>query len=79
MNLVSLEYFITNKTQNMDLNALLSKKIETIFFAMTRCSLPYIECIPEAFLGNPGVEQTLPITHPTTDIKINADIWLCQL
>ena len=42
MNLVSLEYFLTNKTQNMDPNALLSEKIETIFFAMTRCSLPYI-------------------------------------
>ena len=35
MNLVSLEYFMTNKTQNMDMNALLSEKIETIFFAMT--------------------------------------------
>ena len=31
INLVSLEYFLTNKTQNMDLNALLSEKIETIF------------------------------------------------
>ena len=31
MNLVNLEYFLTNKTQNMDLNALLSEKIETIF------------------------------------------------
>ena len=26
MNLVGLEYFLTNKTQNMDLNALLSEK-----------------------------------------------------
>ena len=42
MNLVGLEYFLTNKTKNMDLNALLSEKIETIFFAMTRCSLPYL-------------------------------------
>ena len=41
MNLVSLEYFLTNKTQNMDLNALFAKKIETIFFAMTRYSLLY--------------------------------------
>ena len=41
MNLVSLEYFLTNKTQNMNLNALLSEKIGTIFFAMTRCSLLY--------------------------------------
>ena len=41
MNLVSLEYFLTNKTQNMDLNALHSEKIETIFFAMSKCSLPY--------------------------------------
>ena len=39
MNLVSLEYFQTNKTQNMDLNALLSEKIETIFFAMISYSL----------------------------------------
>ena len=31
MNLGSLEYFLTNKTQNMDLNALLSEKFETIF------------------------------------------------
>ena len=44
MNLVSLEYFVTNKTQNMDRNALLSEKIETIFFAMPRCSLLYIDC-----------------------------------
>ena len=36
MNLVSLEYFLTYKTQNMDLNAVLSEKIETIFFVMTR-------------------------------------------
>ena len=36
MNLVTLEYFLTNKTQNMDLNALFSEKIGTIFFAMTR-------------------------------------------
>ena len=42
MNLVSLEYFLTNKTQNMDLNALLLEKFEAIFFATTRCSLPYI-------------------------------------
>ena len=42
MNLVSLEYFLTNMTQNMDFNALLSEKIETIFFAMTRHSLLYI-------------------------------------
>ena len=42
MNLVvSLEFFLTNKTQNIDLNALLSEKIETICFAMTRCSLLY--------------------------------------
>ena len=33
MNLVSLKYFLTNKAQNIDLNALLSEKIETIFFA----------------------------------------------
>ena len=31
MNLVNLEYFLTNKKQNMDLNVLLSEKIETIF------------------------------------------------
>ena len=36
MDLVSLEYFLTNKIQNMDLNALLSEKIKTFFFAMTR-------------------------------------------
>ena len=42
MNLVSLEYFLKNKTQNMDLNALLSEKIKTIFFAITRCSLLYV-------------------------------------
>ena len=42
MNLVSLEYFLTYKNQNMDLNALLSQKIETIFFAMTRCILLYV-------------------------------------
>ena len=43
MNLVNLvEYFLTNKTQKMEMNALLSEKIETTFFAMTRCSLPYI-------------------------------------
>ena len=41
MNLVSLEYFLTNKTQNMDQNALLSDKIETIFFAMTKYSTAY--------------------------------------
>ena len=38
MNLISLAYFLTNKTQYMDLkdlNALLSQKIETLFFAMT--------------------------------------------
>ena len=45
MDLVSLEYFLTNKTQNIDLNALISEKIETIFFAMTRCSLLYIQWI----------------------------------
>ena len=37
MNLVSLENFLTNKTQNMHL------KIETIFFAMTRYSLLYVQ------------------------------------
>ena len=42
MNLVSLEYFLTNKTKNKDLNALLSEKIETIFSAMTRYSLLYL-------------------------------------
>ena len=39
MNLVSLEYFLTTKTQNIDMNALLSEKIERIFFAMTEYSL----------------------------------------
>ena len=58
MNLVSLEYFLANKTQNMDLNASISEKIETIFFAMTRCSLLYIlqkedPNIPES--QNPGI------------------------
>ena len=43
MNLVSLEYFLTNKTQNMDMNALLYYKIETLFFDMTRYSLLYNE------------------------------------
>ena len=42
MNLFNLEYFLTNKTQNMDLNSLPSEKIETIFFAMTRYSLLYL-------------------------------------
>ena len=38
----SLEYFLTNKTQKMDLNALVSEKNWTIFFAMTRYSLLYL-------------------------------------
>ena len=43
MNLVSLVYFLTSsKTQFMDLNALLSEKIETIFLDMTRYSLLYL-------------------------------------
>ena len=38
LDLVSLEYFLTNKTKNMDLNALLSEKIEITFFAITAYS-----------------------------------------
>ena len=40
--LVTLESFLTNETQNVDLNALFSEKIETIFFAMSRHSLLYM-------------------------------------
>ena len=68
MNLISLEYFQTNKTQNMDLNALLSEKIETKFFAMTRCSLPHKTDIVEKL-------ATLQVREKVKNLLLHREGW----
>ena len=47
----------------MDLNALLSEKIETIFFAMTRCSLPYVVAELLCFITTQWCQAKFLKTH----------------